>query len=79
MFFSLFGVIERLGASERFLVIFRERREDFLSPTAAFESSGLELLMGRWCNLRQRRETWGRNFDFGGGVIVRRLGARKGA
>ena len=79
VFFAGFGVIERLGASERFLVIFRERQEDFLRRTGTFEFSGLELLVGRWRNLRRRRVTWGRGFDFGGGVIVRRLGSRKGA
>ena len=60
-------------------MIFRDRREDFLSPTAGFESSGLELLEGRWRDLRRRRAMRGRGFDFGGSVIVGRLGARKGA
>ena len=62
--------------SERFLVIFREIREDFLSLTAAFESSGLELLVRRWRDLRRIHATRG-GLDFGGGVIVGRLGARK--
>ena len=74
--FASFGVIERLGVSERFLVIFREIREDFLSLTAAFESSGLELLVRRWRDLRRIHATRG-GLDFGGGVIVGRLGARK--
>ena len=79
VFFSSLGVFERLGASERVLVILRERREDFLCPTAASESSGLDLLVGRWRDLRRRRATRGRGFEFGGGVIVCWLGARKGA
>ena len=41
VFFASFGVIERLGASGRFLVILRDRREDFLSLTAGLESYGL--------------------------------------
>ena len=45
-FFASFSVTERLGVSERFLVMFRDRREDILSLTAAVESYGLELLEG---------------------------------
>ena len=78
-FFAGLGVIERLGATERFLVFFRDMREDFLSLGPTFGSSGLELLVGRWRDLRRRRAARGRGFDFGGGVIVWWLGARKGA
>ena len=40
-FFAGFGLIESLGVSERFLVILRERQEDFLSPMAVLKLSGL--------------------------------------
>ena len=70
-------MIERLGATKRFLMFFRDMREDFLSPGTTIESSGLKLLVGRWSNLQQRRAARGRGFDFGGGVIVWWLGARK--
>ena len=79
VFFVRFSVIERLGAAERFLVFSREKREDFPSPGPPFGSSGLELLVGRWRDLRRRRAAQGRGFDFGVGVIVGRFGARKGA
>ena len=49
-----FGVFERLRALERFWVILRERREDFLSPKSEFELSVLEFLVERWRDLRQR-------------------------
>ena len=76
-FFASFSVTERLGVSERFLVMFRDRREDILSLTAAVESYGLELLEGIWRDLWRRYAMRGECLDFGNGVIVRRLGARK--
>ena len=51
-FFAGLGVIERLGATERFF-FFRDMREDFLSLGPTFGSSGLELLVGRWRGLPQ--------------------------
>ena len=46
LFFASLGVSRWLRASERFLVVLRERREDFLIPTASFESSGLDFWWG---------------------------------
>ena len=77
--FAIFGVIERLGASGRFLVVFRDRLEGLPRPTPGCGSSGLDFLEVIWRDLRWRRAMWGRGFDFGGGVVVGRLGARKGA
>ena len=45
-FFASLGVSGWMRASERFLVVLRERREDFLIPTASFESSGLDFWWG---------------------------------
>ena len=60
-------------------MVFKERREYFISPTASFESSGLYLLVGIWCNLQWRLVTWGGGgFEFRGSIIVRWLVARKG-
>ena len=47
-FFASFGESGCLKTSERLLVVLRERREDFLSLKASFESSVLDLLVGRW-------------------------------
>ena len=47
-FFASFGVYGWLRASERFLVVFRERHEDFLIPKASLESSVFNLLVRIW-------------------------------
>ena len=49
---------------------FGERCDYFLSLMATFESSGLDLLVVRWRDWRQRCATQGRGFELGRGVIV---------
>ena len=62
---------------ERFLVALRKRREYFLSLNASFESSGLDLLVGRWRDWCNRRAMQGRVFEFSRSAIFRWLGKRK--
>ena len=64
VFFAGLGVIERLGATERFLVFFRDMREDFLSLGPTFGSSGLELLVGRLRDLVAEACSAGERFRF---------------
>ena len=78
-FFAVFGVSGREGALKEFLVILRERREDFLGPITSFDPSGLGLLVGRRHGWQRGPAERGRGFDFGRSVVVRWLGAIKGA
>ena len=78
-FFSVLGVFGRLGASEEFLVILRERHVNFLVPITSFGSSGLVLLVGMRHDWVKGRATRGRDFECGWSVIFSWLGTRKGA
>ena len=53
VFYGGGGGCGRLGVLERFLVDLRERRADFLRPTASVESDGLRFLVGRWRDWRR--------------------------
>ena len=70
VFFAVFGVFGRLGASEEFLVILRERHVNFLVSTTSFGSSGLVLVVGMRHNWGNGRATRGRDFECGWIVIV---------
>ena len=78
-FFASFGVFGRLGASEGFLVVLRERPVDFLGPATSFDSSGLVLLVGSRRDWRRGRATQERGFEFGRSVTVSWLEIGKGA
>ena len=50
-----------LRVPERFFLVLRERRAEFLSPKVSFESYGLVLLVGRSCNWTEEVcNTWER-------------------
>ena len=79
MFFLVFELYVWLGVSEIVLLIFMERRADFVRPRDSVESAVLVFLVDSLRSWRRRCETRGIGFKFSGKVIVRKRRGKEGA
>ena len=71
MFLETLGGSGWLRASDRFLLVFKERRADFLRLRASLESAGVGLLVRGSCDWLWKCEFCGSGFKFSRSVIVR--------